>query len=87
VATLFIPARLRRLTGGLDRLAVDGDTVGALLEAVDRRFQGFRAAVVTGDEIDAALAVAVDGDVLAGGLAEPVGPSSEVHLIPALSGG
>jgi len=87
VATVFIPARLRRLTGGLERVDVEGASVGALVEAIERRFPGFRAAVVVADEIDPALAVAVDGEVLAGGLAERVESSSEVHLIPALSGG
>jgi sulfur-carrier protein len=87
VATVFIPARLRRLTAGHDRLDVAGSTVGELIEQVERQFPGFREAVVVGDDIDPALAVAVDGEVRAGGLAEPVGGASEVHLIPALGGG
>jgi hypothetical protein len=50
-------------------------------------FRDFATRSFVGDEINPALAVAVDGEVLPGGLAERVGASSEVHLIPALSGG
>jgi len=87
VATVFIPARLRRLTGGSERVAARGKTVLDIVDDVERRFPGFRAAVVEGDDVAPALAVAIDGDVVTGGLREPVGESSEVHFIPALSGG
>lgn len=87
MATVFIPTQLRRLTEGCDRLDVDGATVADLVDAVERRYPGFRARVTAGGDLAPGLSVAVDGETAAHGLAEPVGPSSEVHFIPALGGG
>jgi sulfur-carrier protein len=87
VATVFVPTQLRLLTGGCDRLEVLGATVGELIDAVEKRFPGFRARVVAGDDVAPGLSVAVDGDTIANGLLERVEPGSEVHFIPALGGG
>jgi sulfur-carrier protein len=87
VALVFIPTRLRRLTGGLDRVTVAGSTLRELIASLDRRFPGFRAAVVEGEELSPSIAVSIDGEVVPGALAESVGESSEVHFIPPLSGG
>jgi len=87
VATVFIPTQLRRLTAGRDRLVVAGTSVGELIDAIERLHPGFRDRVATGEEIVPGLSVAVDGETAALGLLEPVGPSSEVHFIPALGGG
>jgi molybdopterin synthase sulfur carrier subunit len=87
VATVFIPTQLRRLTGGRDRLDVAAASVGELVDAIERSFPGFRDRVVAGDDVAPGLSVAVDGETAAAGLLEPVGPTSEVHFIPALGGG
>jgi molybdopterin converting factor small subunit len=87
VATVFIPARLRRLTGGAAQVPAAGATLREVVLDVDRRFPGFRAAVVEGDDVAPSIAVSIDGDVVSGGLSEPVGESSEVHFIPPMSGG
>jgi len=87
VALVFIPAQLRRLTAGRDRLEVAGGTLGELVDAIDGIHPGFRARVVADGELLPSIAVSVDGDLVSGGLAEPVGPESEVHFVPALGGG
>ena len=87
MAVVFIPAPLRRITAGRDRLEVRGASLGALIDAIDASFPGFRARVVEGDDLLPSLAVAIDGDLIAGGLREPVAPDSEVHFVPALGGG
>jgi len=87
VPVVFIPAPLRRLTGGHDRLRVDGASVGALVDAIEASHPGFRERVVADGELLASVAVAVDGDLIVRGLDEPVGPDSEVHFVPALGGG
>jgi molybdopterin synthase sulfur carrier subunit len=87
VATVFIPTQLRRLTGGHDRIEVAGATVGDVVDAIERRFPGFRDRVASGDEIAPGLSVAVDGETASLGLLETVGPASEIHFIPALGGG
>jgi SAM-dependent methyltransferase/molybdopterin converting factor small subunit len=87
VAIVFVPAPLRRLTDGKDRLAVAGHTVGALIDAIERTHPGFRERVVEHGELRSSLAVSVDGDLVTRGLDEPVGDASEVHFVPALGGG
>ena len=87
MAVVFIPAPLRRLTAGCDRLEVAGSTLGALIDAVDASFPGFRERVADGDDLLPSVAVAIDGDLVAGGLREPVAADSEVHFVPALGGG
>lgn len=87
MATVHVPALLRRLTAGRDRLEVAGATVAALVDAIEREHPGFRARVVADGELHPSLALSVDGDLVTRGLDEPVGPSSEVHFVPALGGG
>jgi molybdopterin synthase sulfur carrier subunit len=39
--TVRIPSQLRNLTGGAGEVAVDGDTVGEALKALDAAYPGF----------------------------------------------
>jgi len=87
LATVYIPAQLRVLTGGRDRVAAAGRTVGELVDAIDAAYPGFRARVVEDGELARALAVSVDGDLTPAGLREGVAPDAEVHFVPALGGG
>jgi len=87
VPIVFVPAPLRSLTGGQDRLDVAGATVGALVDAIERAHPGFRARVVADGELRPSLAVSVDGDLVTRGLDEPVAGAREVHFVPALGGG
>ena len=88
MAVVFIPKQLESAAGGLSRVEVEGATVRRLLDALAPRHPDLVAALL--DEKGALrsnLAVAVDGDVLPEGLRGEVAPDSEVHFIPALSGG
>ena len=88
MALVFIPSALRRLTGGVDRVEATGATVGDLVAAIDRRFPGFASAVTSDDGmLVASLQVFVDGEMSAEGLLAEVGPSAEVHVLPAIAGG
>lgn len=87
MATVFVPAPLRRLTGGRDRVEVAGETIGALIDAIECAHPGFRHRVVEHGELHPSVAVSVDGDLVTRGLDEPVGTASEVHFVPALGGG
>ena len=48
-------------------------------------FKGGR--IIENGQISPTVAVTVDGRIAAGGLDTPVGPDSEVRLLPALGGG
>jgi sulfur carrier protein ThiS len=38
-------------------------------------------------QLDEGIAVAVDGEIYQDGWLEPIGPDSEVHLLPRIGGG
>jgi len=87
MATVFIPAALRRLTGGADRASARGTTVRELVDDLAARFPELRAALVRDGELPPHLAVSVDDVIASAGLDEPVGETSEVHFVPPLGGG
>jgi len=87
MSTVYIPAPLRRLTGGVEHVTASGATVGELIDDLESRFPGLRDALVQDGELAPHLAVSVDDVVAAAGLAEPVGEGSEVHFVPPLGGG
>jgi sulfur-carrier protein len=87
VAVIWIPSLLQSLTAGEDRIVVSGDTVGEIIDNLEARFPGVKDRLVHGGEIRPHIAVAIDGDVSPEGLEQDVQEASEIHFIPALSGG
>lgn len=87
MAVVFVPSLLRDLTGGADRVEVAGATVRQVVQNLEAQFPGMRERLVDGETLSPRVAVAVDGHVTRLGLLERVGPSSEVHFLPAISGG
>jgi molybdopterin synthase sulfur carrier subunit len=87
VAVVFIPALLREVTGGRDRLEVDGATVRQIVNNLEAAHPGVKERLCDGDALSPNVQVAVDGHVSRLGMLAKVGANSEVHFIPALSGG
>jgi molybdopterin converting factor small subunit len=87
MATVWIPALLRDLTGGLDKVSVEGETVGHVVEALDRLYPGFQQRLCAEGRLRPELAVAVEGKVSPKKLRQRLTPSSEVIFLPAISGG
>jgi len=87
MATVVIPALLRKLTDGKDRVVVQGRTIGQVIEDLERQFPGLREHLVENGDIKPSIAVSVDGEMGTGGLLDPVRESSEVFFMPALGGG
>ncbi len=88
MATVFIPAPLRSLTGGVQHVDIAGSSLGELIAALEERFPGIGARLAEGDALADGLAVSVDANIHAGrSLSTRVGPSSEVHFGPAIGGG
>lgn len=86
-ALVFIPALLRDLTGGQDRVQVDGHTIGAIIDALEQRFPGLKVRLCNGDRLRAGIAVAVGTGMASLGLQQVVPPGSEIHFLPAIGGG
>jgi sulfur-carrier protein len=87
MAVVWIPSLLQSLTGGEEKVMVSGATVGEVIDNLEARFPGVKERLVAGGEIRPHIAVAIDGDVSPEGLEQDVQESSEIHFIPALSGG
>jgi molybdopterin synthase sulfur carrier subunit len=87
MATVVIPALLRKLTDGKDRVAVQGRNIGQVIEDLERQFPGLREHLVENGDVKPSIAVSVDGEMGTGGLLDPVRESSEIFFIPALGGG
>ncbi|HIG18338.1 MAG TPA: hypothetical protein EYQ31_14250 [Candidatus Handelsmanbacteria bacterium] len=90
VPTVWVPAPWRdKLTGGAAQVEVSGETVRQVIEALEAEYPGFRQRIIDAeqDRVRADIAVSVDGDISAEGLRRKVSAASEVHFLPAMSGG
>lgn len=87
MATVWIPPLMRGLTDNREQVEVDGETVRQIIEALDARYPGVAARLIDDNRIRPGISVAVDGVIGNKGLREAVKPDSEVHFIPAMSGG
>ena len=68
-------------TGGASTFDVEAATVRELIAALDARFPGL------GAFIDRKMAFAIDGEIHQDAWFSPIGPGSEVVLIPKIGGG
>ncbi len=84
---VWIPPLLRELTGGQESARVPGQTVRQVIEHLEKTYPGIRARLCEGDRLRPGLSVVVDGAVSRRGLAHPLDEASEVHFVPAVSGG
>ena len=72
MANVFIPALLRKLTGGKDRTTATGATLREIINDLEGQFPGFRDRIVEDGDLVGSVAVSIDGEVITGGLSEPV---------------
>jgi molybdopterin converting factor small subunit len=87
MVTVRIPSLMRDLTGGQAQVAVEGRTVGAVVDALERAYPGVQERLLRDGKLDPALRAVVDGRVSLLGLAESVRENSEVQFIPTVAGG
>jgi len=87
MATVLLPRSLLALFPGVERRhELDGDTVAAVLAALDARAPGMRDRLVeAGPRLRPHINVFVDGRPA--DLTTPVTDATTVHVIPAVSGG
>ncbi len=87
MATVWIPSLLRDLTGGQETVTAAGATVGQVVAALEAKYPGVKARLCDGNGLRPGIAVAVDTQLSRLGLLQPVAVASEVHFLPAVSGG
>ncbi|MEZ4706916.1 MAG: MoaD/ThiS family protein [Caldilineaceae bacterium] len=90
MATLFVPTPLRRLTGGASKVEVQGENIGALLQALDQQYPGVNERLLDGDgNVKRFINIFVNDDEINSlqGLDTPVGENDKVSIVPAMAGG
>jgi sulfur-carrier protein len=87
MATAIIPALMRKLTGGRDRVTVSGRNMREAIADLDRQFPGISAELMESGDIKASIAVSIDGEVCANGVLDTIRENSEIHFMPQISGG
>jgi molybdopterin synthase sulfur carrier subunit len=87
MATVFIPPLLRTLAEGQSQVSISGDSVRDLIAELDRRFPGIESRLCEDGRIRPGMSVIVDNVVSTVGLRHPLSEASEVHFLPAISGG
>ena len=87
--TVKIPAQLRVVTGDEDEVAVEGGTVGEVLDAVFERHQDLRERITENGDLRRFVNVYVAGEDIRfrDGLDTAVKDGDEVQILPAVAGG
>jgi molybdopterin converting factor small subunit len=80
MATVHFPSGWTPHTGGIEQVRIDAPRVGELIVALAARFPALR------DRLEQS-AVAIDGQIYHNARYELLRSDSEVHLLPAVSGG
>lgn len=84
---VWVPSQMRDLTDGRDQVSVGALTVRQAISELERQFPGIRQRLMENDDLKPHIAVVVDGEESQLGLAEALEPDSELHFLPAISGG
>ena len=87
MAVVWVPALMRELTGGEEKVDVTGQSMREVINNLDVEFPGFKDRVLDGNRLRPTLSVALDGIVISKSLLEPVKTDSEVSFLPNISGG
>jgi molybdopterin converting factor small subunit len=81
VARVVFSGTLKQLAGGQAEVVVAARDVQQLLRELGERFPELA------PHLDAGYAIAIDGEIFQDVWYAPIGPDSEVHLVPAIRGG
>ncbi len=84
---VWIPPLLRELTNGQDKLIVPGETVRIVIANLNERYPGIEARLCEDGRLRSNIAVVVDGVTSRQRLRHRLNETSEVHFVPAISGG
>ncbi len=87
MATVYIPTMLLPVTSGVKQVQVEASNVRQLINGLEEQFPGIKDRLVENNEVRSNLAVSIDGEIARMGLLERVRENSEVHFVPAISGG
>ena len=87
MAKVFLPYELRRYAGGKGELEVAGATLGELIENLEDAYPGISDHLLQDGRLKPGLAAVVGYAATRQGLLQPLEADTEVHFVPAISGG
>ena len=87
MAIVYVPTMLLPLTGGVKQVSVTAANVRQVVNGLEELYPGIKERLVADNQLRPSLSVAIDGEIARMGLLERVGENSEVHFVPAISGG
>ena len=87
MALIFVPSLMQSLTDGKQKVEIGGANIRQIIDNLEQEFPGFKDRVVEDGRVKPNISIAVDGEITPLGLIQKVSPDSEVHFLPAISGG
>lgn len=81
MAHVVLMGNLRQFTGGITEIEVDAANIRQLFRKLGERFPELA------PHLEEGLAVAIDGQIYQDTLLEPIGATSDVHILPQIAGG
>ena len=84
---VFVPSLMQKLCHGKQKLEIEGTNLRQVIDNLDSQYSGFKDRLVEDGKIKPNISVAVDGEITPLGMIQKVSPNSEVHFLPAISGG
>jgi molybdopterin synthase sulfur carrier subunit len=81
MARVVLIGNLAQLTGGVAEFQLSATSVKQLFEQLAERHPAL------GPHLQDGVAVAIDGQIYQDSLLEPIGPDSEVFVLPQIAGG
>ena len=87
MAQVFLPYDLRRFTDGKGHVEIAGATLGELVSNLEATYPGITEHILEDGRLKPGLAAVVGHVATRQGLLQPLEPDTEVHFVPAISGG
>jgi molybdopterin converting factor small subunit len=84
---IFVPSLMQKLCNGEQKLIIEGANLRQVIDNLDLQYTGFKDRLVEDGKIKPNISVAVDGEITPLGMIQRVNTNSEIHFLPAISGG
>lgn len=81
MARVVLIGNLRQFTGGVTELDISASNIRQLFAMLGAKYPELA------PHLEEGLAVAIDGQIYQDALLEPIGETSDVHILPQIAGG
>jgi molybdopterin converting factor small subunit len=78
---------MQNLCDGEQKLVIEGTNLRQVIDNLDSQYTGFKDRLVNDGKLKPNISVAVDGEITPLGMIQKVATDSEIHFLPAISGG